>query len=104
MRFAIHCALHVLMPAVVARAAYAARWRRTFLILLATNLVDLDHLLSDPIMDPLRCSLGNHLLHTWPACLLYGAALIPRQTRIIAVGLLLHMSLDGLDCLLMRLL
>ena len=31
--------------------------------MIATMLVDIDHLLATPIYDPLRCSIGYHPLH-----------------------------------------
>jgi hypothetical protein len=33
--------------------------------------------------------------------LLYGALVVPRRTRWFGVGLLIHIALDGLDCLMM---
>ena len=32
--------------------------------MLATWLVDLDHLLAEPVFDPERCSVGFHPLHS----------------------------------------
>ena len=67
--------------------------------MLVTMLVDVDHLFAVPIFDPDRCSIGFHPLHTTPAIVLYaGLALVPR-TRLVGVGLLIHMALDGTDCL-----
>ncbi len=65
----------------------------------ATMVVDVDHLLATPVFDPDRCSLGFHPLHTWPA--IAGYLLMTRfpRTRWIALGLLIHMALDGLNCL-----
>ena len=83
-----------------------------------TMVIDLDHLLADPIYDPERCSIGFHPGHTWPVMVLYGAlfawSLWKRRGRRaenaahsasrldvihwISVGLLIHMVLDGLDC------
>ena len=34
--------------------------------MMATMLVDLDHLFADPIYDPDRCSIGFHPLHQYP--------------------------------------
>ncbi len=69
--------------------------------MLATMLVDLDHLLADPIYDPSRCSIGFHPLHTFPAIAAYVLLLIPRVSRLPALGLVIHMALDALDCLVM---
>ena len=35
-------------------------------------LIDLDHLLADPVYAPDRCSIGFHPLHTAPAVVLLG--------------------------------
>lgn len=97
----LHLVLHVLVPLGIAFAAYRDHWRRAWLVMLATMIVDVDHLLADPIYDPVRCSIGYHPLHTAPAIAVYVAFLIPARTRLPALGLVAHMALDGLDCLLM---
>jgi hypothetical protein len=100
-RSALHLVLHAAVPAAVALLFFRPHWKKAWLIMLATMLVDLDHLLADPIYDPGRCSIGYHPLHTWPAIAVYGLMTIPRTTRLIGLGLVIHMALDGLDCLLM---
>jgi len=97
-RFLLHMLAHVLVPGLVARLAFKPNWQRAWLIMLATLIVDLDHLLSSPIFDPDRCSIGTHLLHTEPAMAVYGLMLLIPKLRIIAAGLLVHMALDALDC------
>jgi hypothetical protein len=101
LRSPLHLLLHALAPLLVALVFFRRDWKRAWAIMLATMLVDLDHLLADPIYDPDRCSIGYHPLHTAPAIAAYAALLLPRATRVVAVGLLVHMFLDGLDCLLM---
>lgn len=86
------------MPFVVSWWLYRDKYQQAFIVMMATMLVDLDHLLATPIYDPLRCSIGFHPLHQWPAILLYGAMLAFKPTRIIAIGLLIHMALDSIDC------
>jgi len=76
-------------------------WTHYWLLLSATILVDLDHLLADPIYDPGRCSIGFHPLHTIWAIGLYLLLLLPKKTRVISIGLLLHMILDLIDCVMM---
>ncbi len=66
--------------------------------MLATMLVDLDHLFATPIFDPGRCSINFHPLHTYWAMAGYVVLLFFRKTRIIAVGLLFHMLTDYIDC------
>jgi len=67
--------------------------------MIATMLVDLDHLFSNPIFDPNRCSINYHFLHTYPAIAVYFLLLFFPKTRIIAIGLLFHMLTDFQDCL-----
>lgn len=68
---------------------------------MATMFVDLDHLLADPFYDPNRCSIGFHPLHQMPAIGVYVLLLLIPRLRLIGLGLLIHMALDGIDCMLM---
>ena len=99
MRSIVHLALHFVVPLAVALAFFRARWRSALLIMIATMLVDLDHLLATPLYDPNRCSIGFHPLHTWPAMIVYVGLLVPKRTRLIGLGLAIHMALDGIDCI-----
>ena len=94
----IHLLLHVAVPAAVAGVAWRDRFLKAWLILVATMLVDIDHLLADPIYDPTRCSIGFHPLHQYPVMALYLLAALWPKTRLVGVGLLIHMMLDGIDC------
>lgn len=96
----LHYFLHLVFPLFIALAFYREKWIRAYIILLLTMLVDLDHLLAVPIFDPCRCSIGFHPLHSGYAIALYVLLLYPRQTRLVAIGLLMHMATDGIDCLL----
>lgn len=66
--------------------------------MLATMAVDLDHLLATPVYDADRCSIGFHPLHQFPAILLYALLFAWPRSRLIGAGLLIHMLLDGVDC------
>jgi len=112
----LHIGLHFAVPVLVAWVFYRPRWTSAGLILLATMVVDLDHLAANPVYDPERCSIGFHPLHTAPAVVLYALLLlapvltrladeVPRQwanplrsIHLIGLGLLIHMALDALDC------
>ncbi|MEM1217060.1 MAG: DUF6122 family protein, partial [Bacteroidota bacterium] len=67
----VHYSLHFLAPGAIAWLFFRSNWRQVWLIFLATMLIDLDHLLADPIFDPERCSIGFHPLHSYPAIGLY---------------------------------
>lgn len=94
----LHLLLHALVPGAVAAALFRPRWRRAWLLMLATMAVDLDHLLAVPIYDPQRCSIGFHPLHQTPAIAAYGLLTLLPPTRIVGTGLLIHMALDASDC------
>lgn len=102
MRALLHIVLHAAVPLAVARAWHPDRWRRTWALLLAGWLIDVDHLLATPIYAPGRCSLDVHPLHSPLAITAYVAMLLPARSRVFAVGLLIHIALDGVDCALMR--
>lgn len=98
LRSSLHIIAHFAVPALVARSVWRPNWRRAWLLMALTILVDLDHLLANPVYDPNRCSIGFHPLHTEPAIAVYGVLLLFPPLRIIAAGLLLHMALDAIDC------
>lgn len=98
----IHLVLHALVPLAVALVFHRANWRRAWLWMLAGWLIDIDHLFADPIYAPDRCSIGFHPLHRPPAIALYVLMLLPRRTRLLAIGLLIHIGLDAVDCAWMR--
>jgi Family of unknown function (DUF6122) len=102
LRSVVHLLLHFAVPVGIALLFFRSRWRMAALVMSATMLVDLDHLLADPLYDPNRCSIGFHPLHTWPAVVIYLILALPARTRLIGVGLLIHMALDALDCGWMR--
>ena len=94
----MHIALHFLVPALVARIFYRRHWLNAYIIMIATMLVDLDHLIADPIYNPERCSIGFHPLHQPWLILLYLLLCFVPKTRLIGLGLIIHMGLDAIDC------
>ena len=70
--------------------------------MIATMLVDLDHLLTDPVYDAGRCSIGFHPLHQYPAIAAYGILVVWPKLQLVATGLLTHIALDGVDCVWMQ--
>jgi hypothetical protein len=90
--------LHFLTPFCIAVGCYHDRWLKTYAVLLASLLIDLDHLLAEPIYDPTRCSIGFHPLHTIFPITLYVLALVHPKTRVLGIGLCVHVMLDVMDC------
>lgn len=98
----IHYFLHFGFPVILALVFFKKDWKKVSIILLATMLVDLDHLLATPIFASNRCSIGFHPLHTIYAIAVYFIMLFLRRPfNIIGIGLLLHMVTDFIDCLFM---
>ncbi|MCB0704135.1 MAG: hypothetical protein KDC34_02455 [Saprospiraceae bacterium] len=94
----VHYSLHLLFPGLIAWLFFRKEWKKAWLLMLATMLIDLDHLLADPVFDPNRCSIGFHPLHSFVAIGFYFILAFIPKTRIVAVGLLLHMATDFQDC------
>ena len=99
LRTTVHMVLHILVPAAVARLSFSDRWKWAWLVMISTMVVDLDHLLAIPIFNPDRCSIGFHPLHTWPVMAVALVLTALPKTRLVGLGLIIHMALDGLDCL-----
>ena len=95
----IHYGFHLLVPGLIAWIFFRTNWKVAWLIMLATMLVDLDHLLADPIFLANRCSINFHPLHTYMAIGVYFLMTLFKKLRIVGVGLILHMIADYLDCL-----
>lgn len=93
-----HIALHFIVPVIVATMFFRKRWLFACLVMIATMLVDLDHLLAVPIYDPNRCSIGFHPLHQPGFMILYLVLCFMPKTRLVGLGLVIHMLLDALDC------
>ena len=93
-----HYGAHFLLPLIVALIFYKSNWKIALLIMLAGLLIDLDHLLATPIFDPNRCSIGFHPLHSSFAITFYLFLLLPKKSRLVALGLVIHMIADVIDC------
>lgn len=96
--FLLHIFLHVAVPLVVAALFFRKDFRHAALIMLAGILIDLDHLLASPIVDPDRCSVGYHLLHSYWLIPVYVALALYPKTRLIGLGLVIHIILDTAEC------
>lgn len=112
----LHIVLHFLAPILVALIFYRNRWGFASLLMIATMVIDADHLLADPIYDPLRCSINFHPLHSYFAIIIYVLLfLIPLALKrrslskvvlkrlgyihLFGLGLIIHIVLDAFDCL-----
>lgn len=97
----IHYSIHFIVPVIVALLFFKKQWKYALGIMLLGMLIDLDHLLATPIFAPNRCSINFHPLHSYYAIIVYMALLIPKKTRIIGLGLVIHIIADFTDCMMM---
>ena len=100
LNFLVHYSFHFIVPAIIAFLFFKENLKKVYLIFIATMLIDLDHLFANPIFDPNRCSIHFHPLHSYIAIVIYFLLLIWEKTRILAIGLLLHILADTIDCFL----
>ena len=94
----LHIGLHFLVPLFVSLVFYRSRWVWALGLMLLSFTIDIDHLLADPVYDPTRCSMGFHPLHTLIPVGCYLALFAHERTRIVGLGLLIHVALDSIDC------
>ena len=97
-KFLLHYSFHFLVPLAIALIFFKKKWFQVYLIFIGTMLIDLDHLLANPIFDPNRCSINFHPLHTYYAAGVYLFMVIPKKSRILGIALLFHLFTDYLDC------
>jgi hypothetical protein len=93
-----HYSLHLVLPLGIAFVFFKKAWKQTYFIFLLTMLIDIDHLFANPVFDACRCSIGFHFLHSYQAIVIYILMLLFSRLRIIAIGLLMHMATDHIDC------
>lgn len=77
---------------------FRKQWKTAYLVMIATMLVDIDHLLANPIYDGGRCSIGFHPLHEFIPIGVYCLLCFFPKTRLVGIGLVIHMALDSIDC------
>lgn len=97
----IHYGIHFVFPFFVAYFFFRSNWKIAYLIMITTMLIDLDHLLATPIFAPGRCSINFHPLHSYYAMVVYVGFLFFKKTRILGIGLVIHIIADATDCWMM---
>ncbi|PIE50623.1 MAG: hypothetical protein CSA38_02320 [Flavobacteriales bacterium] len=100
MQIFIHYFLHFGIPLIFALIFYRKKWKKAYFILLLTMLIDLDHLMANPIFEANRCSINYHPLHTYYAgCIYLLLIFFKNPFRLIGIGLLWHLLTDLIDCM-----
>ncbi|MCL5130435.1 DUF6122 family protein [Algibacter sp. L4_22] len=93
-----HYGCHFLLPLAVALIWFKPNWKTAYFIMICGMLIDLDHLLATPVFDPNRCSINFHPLHTYYALAVYILLLFFKKTRLVGLGLVIHIIADVVDC------
>lgn len=101
LRFLVHYGIHFLLPIAIGLIFFKRNRMAVILVLLAGIIIDIDHLLADPVFDPDRCSIGFHPLHSYGAMAVYVLLFIFKKTRLFGLALLIHILADSADCYLM---
>jgi hypothetical protein len=96
-----HYGIHLGLPLIIALLFFKSNWKIAYLIMICGMLIDLDHLLANPIFDPNRCSINFHPLHSYYAMIVYVVMLFLKKTRLLGLGLVIHIIADTADCILM---
>jgi len=97
----VHYGIHFGLPLIIALLFFNKMWLKAYGIMLLGMLIDLDHLLANPIFASNRCSINFHPLHSYYAIVVYILLLIPQPTRLLGLGLVIHIIADTVDCLMM---
>jgi hypothetical protein len=98
----LHLGLHLIVPGIVSRLLFPKIWKTAWLVMMIGMVIDLDHLIAVPVYDPNRCGIAVHPLHSFPAMAVYGVLAAIPKTRLFGLGLIIHILLDGIDCLWMN--
>ena len=98
LRFLLHYGIHIIVPIAVGLIFFKNKRIWIVLILLSGILIDIDHLIANPIFDPGRCSINFHPLHSYWAIAVYILLFFFKKTRIIGLALLIHILADLIDC------
>lgn len=97
----LHYGLHLVLPLLIAILFFPKQWKKVYILFIVAMLIDIDHILANPIFDPNRCSIGFHPLHSYYAIAGYSILLFFTKTRIIGLALIWHILTDYLDCWMM---
>jgi hypothetical protein len=100
MNILIHLLINLLTAGVIVLVKRdKSQFQYYFSLIALGNIIDIDHLLADPIYNPARCSITTHPLHRWFAWPFEAFLFFFKKTVFIGVGIIEHLLLDGLDCL-----
>lgn len=94
----LHYGIHFGLPLIIAILFFKPNWKMAYLLMALGILIDIDHLLATPIFDANRCSINFHPLHSYYALAAYIVMAFYKKTRLIGIGLCIHILADVVDC------
>ena len=97
----IHYGIHLGLPLIISILFFKSNWKFSYIIMLLGLLIDVDHFMANPIFNPNRCSINFHPLHSYYAVAIYIMLALYRKTRLLGIGLVIHIIADATDCLMM---
>lgn len=97
----IHYGIHFIAPLLIALLFFKSNWVKAYAIMILGMLIDIDHILANPVFDINRCSINFHPLHSYYAITVYFILLFPKKTRLVGLGLVSHIIADSVDCYMM---
>lgn len=100
MNLIIHLLAGVLLALTFKKCRSKEELKRMVLWFSIANLIDIDHFLATPIYNPLRCGINFHPLHSWYMLPFYIGGLFHKKARYLSTGILIHLLLDSIDCIL----
>lgn len=97
----IHYGIHLGLPLIISILFFKSNWKVAYIIMLLGLLIDVDHFMANPIFDSNRCSINFHPLHSYYAIAVYIGLALFKKTRLLGIGLVIHIIADAIDCLMM---
>ncbi|HAE43005.1 MAG TPA: hypothetical protein DCG34_08840 [Clostridiales bacterium] len=72
--------------------------QRDMYYFVGANIIDIDHLLSDPVYDPTRNSFESHIIHhNWLPVSFVSVLLTLTKYKWFGLGILFHFFLDWIS-------
>ena len=97
----IHYGIHFGLPLAIALVFFKSHWKLAYIVMASCILIDVDHVFATPMFDAHRCSINFHPLHSYAAMVVYVILLCFIKTRILGIGLVVHIVADTVDCAMM---
>lgn len=97
----IHLIANVILYFIIIKTQKGVSAKFVAISVFASHLIDIDHLLANPLYDPNRCSINFHPLHSWYMFPIYIIGSVYGKYKYFFWAVLVHLGLDLIDCLVM---